>query len=502
MMEIRWRRQEILFASVSLVFITVELAFDGIGQTSIRSDEFKLLFEKRGLTYSFIRDYFLPRLAPFVACYLVILTANLFPFHLPKFQKANTAWIPVVFGIVGYAFLTLIFAIAFRFEWMTMSWSTEVDLVIRSYRYALRAAGMFMLLYFLYLLLRSLVTKAVSRNDEGKQFRILLLNRVIATIFFYAAGFELLKALGLLRTDFLAIIYVFILVPIIISVLINTYGIFPYVHRKSIPFRRYWWQLFVAPLFLALIGFTFFILGGGRATFTIGIAFWLLIVLISAPVSWLLFTQQRAQLDSIAALTGQLGKTTADLQFLRSQINPHFLYNVLNTLYGSALKENAQHTADGIQRLGDMMRFMLHENLKDSIPLSREIEYLNNYIEIQKTRVGNSLINISWSLNTKNCDHNIAPMLLIPYVENAFKHGTSTVDKSWINIKLDCTSTELLFAVENSVHARVINNEPDLKESIGLENVKQRLQFIYPGKHTLDILSTETKYHIKLNIQF
>ena len=111
----------------------------------------------------------------------------------------------------------------------------------------------------------------------------------------------------------------------------------------------------------------------------------------------------------------ELVKSKADIQFLRSQINPHFLFNVLNTLYGTALQENAERTAEGIQRLGDMMRFMLHENNLDFIRMNKEVEYLRNYIALQKLRTQSSPdIIIEDNINEQNCNYQIAPMLLIP----------------------------------------------------------------------------------------
>ena len=121
-----------------------------------------------------------------------------------------------------------------------------------------------------------------------------------------------------------------------------------------------------------------------------------------------------------------LVKSKADLQFLRSQTNPHFLFNVLNTLYGTALQKKADRTSEGIQKIGDMMRFMRHENKLDLIEMRREVEYLENYIALQKLLTQSSPgIIIEDNIKGQNCKYKIAPMLLIPFVENAFKHGIS-----------------------------------------------------------------------------
>jgi len=119
------------------------------------------------------------------------------------------------------------------------------------------------------------------------------------------------------------------------------------------------------------------------------------------------------------------------------------------------LEENAGRTAEGIQRLGDMMRFMLQENNLDFIQMDKEIDYLNNYIALQKLRTQTSQgIVIEDNINEQNCNHRIAPMLLIPLVENAFKHGISLNERSWIIINLSCTEKNILFEVRNSIHAK------------------------------------------------
>jgi LytS/YehU family sensor histidine kinase len=197
-----------------------------------------------------------------------------------------------------------------------------------------------------------------------------------------------------------------------------------------------------------------------------------------------------------------LAKSATDLQFLRSQINPHFLFNTLNTLYGTALKEKSEQTAEGIQMLGDMMRFMLHENNLDFIPMNKEIEYLKNYIALQKLRTPPSPgIRIEDNIDEAKCNRHIAPMILIPFIENAFKHGISLEEKSWIDIKLVCDDTFICFEVRNSMHNGVeLDTEKD-KSGIGLKNVAERLKLLYPGKHELNISESENEFIAKLVIK-
>ena len=198
----------------------------------------------------------------------------------------------------------------------------------------------------------------------------------------------------------------------------------------------------------------------------------------------------------------ELVKSKANLHFLRSQINPHFLFNVLNTLYGTALQENAERTAGGIQKLGDMMRFMLHENNLDFIDMGREIDYLENYIALQKLRTQSSPeFIIEDNITGQNCNHKIAPMLLIPLVENAFKHGISLKEKSWIKISLTCNEKEILFEVRNSMHTRQDNDPEKENSGIGFKNVVERLKLIYPDRHQIAVNGNGNEFFVELSIQ-
>lgn len=214
------------------------------------------------------------------------------------------------------------------------------------------------------------------------------------------------------------------------------------------------------------------------------------------------FEHQKENLKEIQSLKKTVSQKSADIDFLRSQINPHFLFNALNTIYGTALQEHADRTAEGVQKLGDMMRFMLQENQEEKISLDKEINYLTNYIDLQRLRTLTSPdIAIDLTIKDKDCRHYIAPMLLIRFVENAFKHGISLKEKSWIKINISCDTENLYFDVYNSVHLKMeVDPEKD-RSGIGLENVKQRLSLLYPAQHELHIRSTNTEYFIHLTIQ-
>ncbi|MDF3077493.1 MAG: histidine kinase [Sphingobacteriaceae bacterium] len=226
-------------------------------------------------------------------------------------------------------------------------------------------------------------------------------------------------------------------------------------------------------------------------------------VLIVAPFAWVVYNRRLSVNAELYQLKTALGRSTADLQFLQSQINPHFLFNSLNTLYGTALQEKSERTANGIQKLGDMMRFMIHENHQESILLAREVEYLRNYIELQELRTQSTpTIRVETSIEDILDNKKIAPMLLIPFVENAFKHGISLSEPSWIKISLLTNEKELYFDVYNSIHPRTSEDPEKDHSGIGLENVKQRLALLYPKRHKLIIRETAKEFFIHLTVEF
>lgn len=273
------------------------------------------------------------------------------------------------------------------------------------------------------------------------------------------------------------------------------------------PFGNYWLKSFlvlvaaVVPVALVMLIIT----SDGRTAIGFSVFQVFFNLLVTAPLSWLVFRRRQRRYQALAGLQQELGHSAASLDLLRSQINPHFLFNALNTLYGTALQEKSERTAHGIQLLGDMMRFMLHENHQPRIPLARETEYLGNYIELQTLRTATSPdVRISTSLSEVPATAGqIAPMLLIPFVENAFKHGISLQHPSWIKVTLHVDRHTLYFDVYNSVHARAAAPGPAADEAsgIGLSNVRQRLLLLYPERHELIIRRSLDEYFVHLTLQ-
>lgn len=275
------------------------------------------------------------------------------------------------------------------------------------------------------------------------------------------------------------------------------------LHNKK-PFLSYIWK---PVAILVISGFPLFIIiflitnheDFATVVLFLNAAFQLL---ITVPVSWIIFKRHLKGNEEIYALKKELGQSNASFDFLRSQINPHFLFNALNTIYGTAIQEKAERTSEGIEKLGDMMRFMLQENMQEKISLVREIDYLNNYIDLQKLRTDtNPIVKIDAAIEQSVNGVTISPMLLIPFVENAFKHGISLREPSHIKISLEVKGKTLYFDVFNSKHVKQEKDPEKNKSGIGLNNVRQRLQLLYRSKHELVIRETSKDFFVHLTIE-
>ena len=189
-----------------------------------------------------------------------------------------------------------------------------------------------------------------------------------------------------------------------------------------------------------------------------------------------------------------------ELDLLKAQINPHFLFNTLNNLFGMARNQDAA-TAEGISRLSHLMRYMIHDSQVDRIDLDKEIDQVRRLIELQKLRFSaEDDIDIDFLVLGKTNKIQIPPMLLIPFVENAFKHGISLDTASFVHIVLKAQNERLEFSIKNSTHIP----RPEYKESdagLGLSNVRRRLELLYPGKHELKIQDAEKVFDVSLTIE-
>ncbi|MCF8303271.1 MAG: histidine kinase [Bacteroidales bacterium] len=192
----------------------------------------------------------------------------------------------------------------------------------------------------------------------------------------------------------------------------------------------------------------------------------------------------------------QKEKVEAELQMLKTQINPHFLFNTLNSIYVLAMKKSEQ-TANIVMKLSDILDYILYKIDAPRIDISSEIRIIENYIELERIRFTDR-VNLNFTSHFKSKNLQIPPMLIIPLVENAFKHGLSkSIDKSFINITIEESDQMLHIAVSNSKSHNTMKSEVG---GIGLLNVKKRLDLLFNDSYKLDISEKNKRFDVNLSI--
>jgi two-component system LytT family sensor kinase len=194
-------------------------------------------------------------------------------------------------------------------------------------------------------------------------------------------------------------------------------------------------------------------------------------------------------------------KLTNELKYLKAQINPHFLFNTLNMAYASATKSNDAVTADIIEKLSGLMRYVLYESNEDKVPLENEIQYINNSVNLQVQRLSAELAaQIKYQVIGDLQNLKIAPMILIPFIENVFKHGIILSRVSEVLLSITLEGDFLTLETKNAKPIYPIPGSNN-NSGIGLSNAKKRLQLLYPNMHTLEIQEDESEFRIKLKLQ-
>lgn len=247
--------------------------------------------------------------------------------------------------------------------------------------------------------------------------------------------------------------------------------------RRDVAFQQSRAFLFATDGFSNILLFIFIIVFG------LSIAYFFL-------MEWSKVEKMRSELAAVQLDT--------EVKFLKSQVNPHFLFNTLNNLFSMAQKKGDDGLADGISKLSGMMRYMIYESNEEYVPLKKEIEYLEDCIVLNKLRYADNEALVSFDFPSDTSGINIAPMLFIPFVENAFKHGVAIGRSSEIDISIAVADKRLTFTCENNIYS--VKKMEGEKSGIGLENVKRRLELLYRGKYELSINNTGNKYIVNLGI--
>lgn len=221
----------------------------------------------------------------------------------------------------------------------------------------------------------------------------------------------------------------------------------------------------------------------------------LFIFIIVMGLSIAIATVQKWQFAEQMVTRAEAEKAHAELSFLKAQINPHFLFNTLNNIYALSVT-NSEHTSESIMKLSNIMRYVTDEVTEDFVLLRNEIDCINDYIDLQRLRLGKKTkldFEVSGEINYQK----IPPLVLMTFIENVFKYGVSKHQPSVINICLRVSGNQMLFICRNTIFEKRSETE---RKGIGIANNRQRLQHIYPNKHRLDISAVDGNFIVELEI--
>jgi two-component system LytT family sensor kinase len=213
--------------------------------------------------------------------------------------------------------------------------------------------------------------------------------------------------------------------------------------------------------------------------------------------SFLLFSlqekqQQKERLDQV-----ELEKLGTEIKYLRAQINPHFLFNTLNNLYGLSL-ERSEKTPEIILKLSQIMDYMLYESNDLKVYLKKDINNIENYIDIERIRQGNNA-EILLEVKGEITNQVIVPLILLPLVENAFKHGVNTIIRgAYMHVAIAVNGADLEINVKNNFKK---SGDEEYRDGIGLSNLQQRLDLFYPNAHTMKVDAFNDDYHVNLKLR-
>ena len=323
-----------------------------------------------------------------------------------------------------------------------------------------------------FVILDSVSTIADFKKGEGPFWLAILFGLVINQIIFYTTAFFIVpRYLGQKKIrSLIAVLIIGFLLMNLLESLIDYYWLVGFFSTESETFFSY-------------------VKYNGVNSF--------LILLLALTYAFVIFYLKNEKLKR--ALHEE--KLTTEMAFLKSQINPHFLFNVLNSFYAKALKNNVPDLADGIAKLAGLMRYMVYETNEDKVLLEKEIQHLKNFIEVYQLRIAEEdEVAINFEIIGDIAPIKIRPMLLIPFVENAIKHGINPQEKSEINILVEVIENKLYFQVSNTI-VKDANGIQDNSSGFGLDNLKTRLAVLYPNAHTLETIIENGYFIAQLSLQ-
>jgi two-component system LytT family sensor kinase len=318
-------------------------------------------------------------------------------------------------------------------------------------------------------------------NMSDHMFASIVCNNVFLVVFYYLNTQILIPKLLMQEKWFLYItaviscLIIFLIIPKYLAGIISPPEVRTY-QRPSLPNAPgRTWQGRKRPLVEPFNMAIFFMV------FTVGTC-------VAVIQRWLKTEEHRKETES--------EKLNTELSFLKSQINPHFFFNTLNNIYSLAIVKS-EKTAPAVMKLSSIMRYILTETNNNLVPLQNEVDFTKNYIELQQVRLTEKTT-INFNVVGEVDNKNIAPLLFIAFVENAFKYGVSTKSNSEINILIESQNDKIIFTASNYI----VQSENNMTENtgIGINNVKRRLELMYPNKHQLSNTIKDNNYLVHLEI--
>ena len=282
------------------------------------------------------------------------------------------------------------------------------------------------------------------------------------------------------------------LMPMVIVYLVNFYVLAPLFYFR----RRWWWFVCLNILLVLACNYRFlttdittmpdYYQTGYSSFMMISLLINVMAIAFALSIRYMMRQQERKQKE-----------VEAELAWLKTQINPHFLFNTLNNI-SSLAQIDADETQEAIMQLSDLLRYAMYETNKPKVRLDGEVEFMRNYIELMKLRC-NEMTTVNCQLSIVNDQLEVAPLLFISLIENAFKHGMNSNAPATIDIRLEQQGDALVFLCDNT------NNPKPTKDrsgsGIGLDNTRRRLDLLYPGRYTWEqTITPENIYHVKISI--
>lgn len=275
----------------------------------------------------------------------------------------------------------------------------------------------------------------------------------------------------------------------------NAYFLYPKLLNK-----RYWWLYILCLVAIVVLSFhikvffleldpDFQLIEENKRIIVVGLAPFLFSSIIFRLIS------DRIRFEKMEK-EARAERLDAELKFLRSQISPHFLFNMMANMVSLA-RQKSDLLEPSLIRLSELLRYMLYDSIEERIAVSKEVDHIQNYVALQQLRFGED-VNISLEIKNDCPECLVEPMLIVPFIENAFKHGIGVVKAPYIEIKLNVKDHLLEFAVNNNYDPG--NFSKDRNSGIGLVNVKNRLELLYPGKYKLMIKNEAGVFSVLLNL--